>query len=96
MTTLNFKPLAKTIKFDDSMMWVELSDGRKLGTPLVYFPRLLNASKQQRECYEISGGGIGLHWDELDEDIHVGYLLMGGFDVSQNFVSNARNEQSVY
>jgi hypothetical protein len=84
MTTLNFKPLAKTIKFDDSMMWVELNDGRTLGTPLVYFPRLLNANKQQRECYEISGGGIGLHWDELDEDIHVGYLLMGGFDISQN------------
>lgn len=96
MTTLNFKPLAKTIKFDDSMMWVELSDGRTLGTPLVYFPRLLNASKQQRECYEISGGGIGLHWEELDEDIHVGYLLMGGFDVSQNSVLNTKSEQSVY
>ena len=96
MTTLNFKPLAKTIKFDDSMMWVELSDGRTLGTPLVYFPRLLNASKQQRECYEISGGGIGLHWEELDEDIHVGYLLMGGFDVSQNSVSNKNAEHSVF
>ncbi|MCX7073818.1 MAG: DUF2442 domain-containing protein [Methylococcales bacterium] len=95
MTTLNFKPLAKTIKFDDSMMWVELSDGRTLGTPLVYFPRLLNASKQQRECYEISGGGIGLHWEELDEDIHVGYLLMGGFDVSQNSVSNKNAEHFV-
>ena len=78
------------------MMWIELNDGRTLGTPLVYFPRLLNASKQQRECYEISGGGIGLHWEELDEDIHVGYLLMGGFDVSQNSVSNTKAEHSIF
>jgi len=81
MTTFNFKPLAKKIKFDDSMMWVEFNDGRTLGMPLVYFPKLLNASKQERECYEISGGGIGLHWNELDEDIHVGYLLTGRCDV---------------
>ncbi len=85
MTTLRFKPLAKQIKFDENMMWVELNDGRTLGTPLVYFPRLLNATMQQRECYEISGGGIGLHWDDLDEDIHVGYLLMGIGDVTQKF-----------
>lgn len=83
MNTLNFKPLAKKIRFDDNMMWIELNDGRTLGTPLVYFPRLLNATRQQLERYEISGGGIGLHWEELDEDIHVGYLLMGAGDMTQ-------------
>lgn len=83
MNTLNFKPLAKKIRFDDNMMWIEFNDGRTLGTPLVYFPRLLNATKQQLENYEISGGGIGLHWDELDEDIHVGYLLIGVGDMTQ-------------
>jgi hypothetical protein len=82
MNTLKFKPLAKNIQFDDDMMWVELIDGRKLGTPLVYFPRLLNATMQQRQLYEISGGGIGLHWDELDEDINVEYLLMGIGDIT--------------
>lgn len=82
MNTLKFKPLAKHIQFDDDMMWVELSDGRKLGTPLVYFPRLLNATMQQRQQYEISGSGIGLHWDELDEDINVEYLLMGIGDMT--------------
>ena len=86
MNTLNFKPLAKKIHFDDNMMWIEFNDGRTLGTPLVYFPRLLNATKQQLENYEISGGGIGLHGDELDEDIHVGYLLMGASDVTQKHV----------
>ncbi len=89
MTTLSFKPLAKSIRFDDNMMWVELKDGRTLGTPLVYFPRLLNATIQQREGYEISGGGIGLHWDALDEDINVGYLLMGVGDVTQKFAGAA-------
>ncbi|CAA9889666.1 conserved hypothetical protein [Candidatus Methylobacter favarea] len=82
MNILKLKPLAKNLQFDDDMMWVEFIDGRKLGTPLVYFPRLLNATMQQRRQYEISGGGIGLHWDELDEDINVEYLLMGIGDIT--------------
>ena len=77
MPTLHNKPLAKNIEFDADMMWLELIDGRKLGVPLAYFPRLLNASTQQCQQYEISGGGSGLHWDALDEDISVEYLLMG-------------------
>jgi hypothetical protein len=58
-------------------MWVELTDGRLLGVPLAYFPRLLNAAQAQRDDYIISGGGTGLHWDELDEDISVKGLLLG-------------------
>jgi hypothetical protein len=54
---------------------VNFVDGRKLGAPLAYFPRLLNATPAQREHYEISGGG--LHWDEIDEDISVENLLPG-------------------
>jgi len=56
-------------------MWVELSDGRILGIPLVWFPRLLNAKPEQRLNYELSVSG--LHWNELDEDISVAGLLMG-------------------
>lgn len=59
------------------MMWVDLMNGRKLVVPLAYFPRLLKALPEQRQCYEISGGGSGLHWDELDEDINVENLLLG-------------------
>lgn len=77
MNTLVVEPLAKAVTFDLNNMWVELADGRKLGVPLAYFPRLLNATKEQREKYEISGGGTGLHWDEIDEDISVKALLMG-------------------
>jgi len=58
-------------------MWLDLSDGRQLGIPLAYFPRLLNATPAQREHYVISGGGTGLHWDDLDEDISVEGLLQG-------------------
>lgn len=77
MNTLVSEPLAKALRFDTDTMWVELEDGRKLGIPLAYFPRLLNASPAQRQKYTISGGGTGVHWDDLDEDISVPALLMG-------------------
>lgn len=65
------------VDFDGNMMWVALSDGRRLGVPLAYFPRLLAAQPEQLRRYEFSGGGTGIHWDELDEDISVEGLLMG-------------------
>ena len=74
--------LARTLRFDESMMWVSLADGRQLGVPLAYFPRLLRATAQQRESFVISGGGTGLHWDELDEDISVPALLAGKGDLT--------------
>lgn len=76
--------LAKHLRFDADTMWVALADGRQLGVPLAYFPRLLRASPQQREKYVVSGGGTGLHWDELDEDISVSGLLMGLGDRTRN------------
>lgn len=72
--------LAKNLRFDDSMMWVDLADGRQLGVPLAYFPRLLNATAEQRGQFVISGGGAALHWDALDEDISVEGLLAGRGD----------------
>lgn len=78
-STLN-KSLAKNVEFDENNMWVELTDGRKLSVPLAYFPRLLKATEEQRRSYIISGGGVGLHWDDLDEDINVENLLLGIYD----------------
>ena len=69
---------AKSLRFDDDSLWVELSDGRVLGVPLAWFPRLLQATAAQREKFEISREG--LHWDELDEDISVAGLLAGRGD----------------
>ncbi len=76
------KSRAKDITFDADNMWIELTDGRKLSVPLVYFPRLLKATDAQRNKYIISGGGLGLHWDDLDEDISVENLLLGIYDRS--------------
>ncbi len=69
---------AKSLRFDDDNMWVELLDGRTLGIPLAWFPRLLNATPQQRLGYEIVHDG--LHWDALDEDISIPGLLAGHGD----------------
>ena len=66
---------ATEVRFDDYSMWVALSDGRTIGVPLAWFPRLLNATPEARQQVEISP--FGLHWDELDEDISVDGLLAG-------------------
>ena len=84
------KPVsAQKIWLDDDYLWVSLSDGRQLATPLSYFPRLLNATKEQRNEFEVSGGGRGIHWDELDEDISVEGLILGVGDQTKQHNSKA-------
>ncbi len=80
---------AESLRFDEHTMWVELSDGRTVGVPLAWFPRLLNASVEQRQRYRISVTGRGLHWDELDEDISVSGLLEGRGDMTNHRSSAA-------
>lgn len=63
---------------DEDSLWVDLSDGRTLGVPLVWFPRLLKASPAQRASVRLSTRG--LHWDDIDEDISVEGLLAGQGD----------------
>ena len=82
MSTLTFEARASKIWFDNDNMWLNLSDSRQLSIPLVYFPRLHKATEQQRENYELSGSGTGIHWDEIDEDISVPNLLIGIYDRS--------------
>jgi len=77
MNTSHDLPRARRIWFDDDNLWVALADGRQIGVPLAYFPRLGQATSEQRAKYEMSGGGTGLHWDEIDEDISVPALLAG-------------------
>jgi hypothetical protein len=59
-------------------MWVTLSDGRILGVPLAWFPRLLHAPSEQRDQVRLSSRG--LHWEALDEDISIAGLLAGQGD----------------
>ncbi len=77
MSALAAEPLAIRVSFDADTMWVDLADGRRLGVPLAYFPRLMRATPSERQRCVISGGGTGLHWDDLDEDILVSALLLG-------------------
>ena len=73
---MNISPEA--LRFDADRMWVDLSDGRTIGVPLAWFPRLLHASPERRGAYELSRRGI--HWPALDEDISVAGLLAGRGD----------------
>jgi hypothetical protein len=64
---------ARKVHFDEHTMWVEFSDGRTLGVPMAWFPRLLRARPAQRKRVTI--GRLGLHWEELDEDISIEGLI---------------------
>jgi hypothetical protein len=68
----------KSVRFADDTMWVSLEDGRVLGVPLAWFPRLLRATADQRDACELSR--TGLHWASLDEDISIEGLLAGRGD----------------
>jgi hypothetical protein len=72
---------ATAVRFDDDTMWVDLSDGRTIGVPLAWFPRLLHASADARSRVEISR--VGLHWEELDEDISIAGLIAGRGDLTK-------------
>jgi len=69
--------LAGTVWCDETQLWVRLRDGRQLGVPLAFFPRLETATAAERERVLISGEGRGLRWEELDEDISVAGLPAG-------------------
>lgn len=70
-------PLAQDVEFTDDDLVVSLVDGRTVTVPLVWFPRLSNATKSQLENYELLGDGEGIHWPEIDEDLSVEGLLRG-------------------
>ena len=73
---------ANAVRFDDATMWIELNDGRTIGVPLAWFPRLLRATLAEREQFRIGATGRGLHCNALDEDISVEGLLAGQGDMT--------------
>lgn len=70
--------LAKKVETDTEMLTVHLVDGRVISAPLAWFPALRDATPAERANCEIGGGGISLHWPDLDEDLSVVGLLAGG------------------
>lgn len=77
MSTLaiKFGPLAVDMAFTDTMLRVILADWREVSAPVAWFTRLLNATAEQRRNWRLIGGGIGIHWESIDEDISVESLL---------------------
>ena len=80
MSTLSvrFEPLAVDVNVTGDALRVILADGREVSAPLVWFPRLASATDQQRAHWRLIGGGIGIHWPDVDEDISVESLLSIG------------------
>lgn len=80
MTTLAVKievPNAHSVIVTDDTLTVELDDGRTVSVPTAWYPRLVNASKEERNNWRLIGKGRGIHWESIDEDISVEGLLAG-------------------
>jgi len=68
---------ASDVKVTDDELTVDLVDGRRLAVPLAWYPRLLHGDRQERTGWRLIGGGVGIHWPALDEDISVEGLIAG-------------------
>lgn len=79
MDTLSLKTdeRVEAVYFNRDSLIVDLVDGRAISVPLVWYPKLLNATPKQRSNWEICGGGYGIHWAEIDEDLSTEGLLRG-------------------
>jgi hypothetical protein len=77
MSTLANKPVADAVdvSFTDDEIIVSLVDGRRVSAPLEWFPRLLKATPAQRANWRLIGRGVGIHWEDVDEDVSVRSLL---------------------
>lgn len=76
-STLAPSPTGIAVSITDDALTVTLADGRLLTVPLAWYPRLSHALPQHRAIWELIGGGHGIHWPELDEDISIENLLFG-------------------
>ena len=70
-------PCAKRVMVTDDEIQIDLVDGRRLAVPISWYPRLSNATAKQRAKFKLTGGGAGIHWPAVDEDVSVAGLLRG-------------------
>ncbi|MCR4316465.1 MAG: DUF2442 domain-containing protein [Planctomycetes bacterium] len=70
-------PNALNVAVSKDTITVDLSDGRTISVPIVWFPRLLDATEDERANWKLIGSGIGIHWEDIDEDISVEGLIAG-------------------
>ena len=67
----------RDVSVSEDELTVALMDGRTIAVPLAWYPRLAGGTPEQRACWEVAGGGYGIHWPELDEDLNTEGLLAG-------------------
>ncbi len=67
----------KAVRFTNEKLTVDLEDGRTITVPLAWYPRLLRATPAQRANWQIAGGGFGIHWPDVEEDLSTQGLLRG-------------------
>lgn len=72
---IEVQPLAVDVSCNSDELRVELADGREISVPLAWYPRLHEAMPKERNNWRLIGGGLGIHWENLDEDISVASLL---------------------
>ena len=70
-------PTATSAQINDDTLSVDLSDGRTISVPIAWYPRISHGTSQERDHWRLIGGGRGIHWPDLDEDISVEALLLG-------------------
>lgn len=70
-------PEALNVTITDDTLSVDLSDGRSISAPIAWFPRLLHSSEEERNNWRLIGKGMGIHWEDIDEDISIEGLLAG-------------------
>ena len=75
--TLEIDPIAIAVTVTDEKLVVELEDGRSIGTPLTWYPRLLHGTLAERQNYQLIGNGYAIEWPDLDEHIGIEGLLAG-------------------
>jgi len=87
MSTLviEVEPLALDVVCTDDALRVVLADGREISVPLIWFPRLHKATPEQRKEWRLIGGGIGIHWESVDEDISIESNLPHHFSLAVAF-----------
>jgi len=72
---LKYSARAVEVSITKDKLRVRLADGREITVPLEWFPRLRNATAEQRKKWRLIGNGIGIHWEDIDEDVSIPALL---------------------
>ena len=86
---MDIKPCARHLEVTDDSLIVDFQDGRTLAVPLDWFPRLLEASTEDRKTWRFIGAGLGIHWEKLDEDLSVEALLRMTGPLNNGLLSKA-------